>query len=334
MSVNPKVYQFAPGAKTGAAIITGVKTVMDSTLGTHHWEEVPGSYAPGASITLRDKLTSLKRLRLVAVTSGTPSPTVDCYYSHDGGVTESNKCWMSGGTTVYDINNSFYGMSTDVAYVVELEDAITIVCGKGSDGGTNLVANALCMGVHAGRILSAHNKSDSAGNIGEEGLMCGQLMVYNGSTWSMLSNLTGGGGGVASGAQNAIWTGSAYAPVHVAVSGTAADYRDKRTAATVPLLENVGDTQSIERLTPFAIQGPNTGTLAFGHTSYTRYIRARKYGFGDVPPASAPVDNLTVLQSAGDPDIGWRHNYAFVNAATTINLIHIWCPPGQEIVVS
>ena len=333
MSVNPKVYQFAPGAKTAAAIINGVKAVMDSTLGTHHWET--HAYTANTTITLKDKLTGLKRLRLVAVTSGTPSPTVDCYYSHDGGATESNKCWMSGGTTTYDINNNTYGMSTNVAYVVEIEDAITIVCGKGSDGGTGLVANAMCMGVHAGRILSAHNKSDSTSIIGEQGLMCGQLMTYNGSTWSMMSNLTGGGGGVASGAQNAIWTGAAYAPVHVAVSGTAADYRDKRTAATVPLLENVGDAQGIERLTPFAVQGPNTGALAFGHTSYTRYIRARKYGIGDVPPASAPVDNLTVLQSDGDPDIGWRHNYGYANAATTINLFHIWCPPGQgPIVVS
>lgn len=332
MTVNPKVYKFAPGAKTGAAIITGVKSVMDSPLGTHHWDE--HAYTPGSTITLKDKLTGLKRLRLVAVTSGTPSPTVDCYYSHDGGVTESNKCWMSGGTTTYNIDNNFYGMSTDVAYVIEIEDAITIVCGKGSTGGTSLVANSMSMGVHAGRILSAHNKSDSSQKIGEEGLMCGQLMVYNGSTWSMLSNLTGSGGGVSGGAQNAIWMGTAYVPVHVAVSGTAADYRDKRTAATVPLLENVGDAQSIERLTPFAVQGPNSGVLASGHTSYTRYIRARKYGNGDVPPASPPVDNLTVLQSAGDPDIGWRHNYAFVNSATTINLIHIWCTPGQEIVVS
>lgn len=345
MSVTPKVYEFVPGLETPGAIIDGVQRVMISTLGTHHWEVVPGSYTAGTTITLRDKATLNRRLRLVAALTGTPNPTVDCYYSHNAGATETYKCWMSGGTTTYAINNGTYGMGAEVAYVIEIEDAITIATAKGTSGGTALVADALTMSVHAGRIFSSHNKSDSANKVGEEGILAGLMMVYNGSTWCWLSNLTGGGGGVASGAQNAVWTGTQYVPVLIspvnvsAATGEAlTHWRDSRpnanNALTLRLLENVGDNQTIERLVPFPVAGPISGANATGHFGYTRYIRARKYGYGDTPPLSSPIDNTTVLESAGDPDnIGWRHNYGWNDASVVENLIHIWCPPGAEVEV-
>lgn len=356
MSVTPKVYEFAPGAKTGQAFIDGVKRVMEFTLGTHHWEVVPGSYSPGvnASITLRDKLTQQLRLRLVSVTAGTPNPTIDCFFSRDGGATESVKCWLSGGSTIYEINDPSYGMSIDEAYVIEIEDAITIVSAVGNigpsapadpaiDRPTSLVANALSMGVHAGRIFSAHNKSDSATGAGEHGMICGQLMVYTSSPWAMLSGVTGSGGGAANGAQGVIWNGSAFVtpriadvPVSAVTAEAATQWRDSRTTTatyTKKLIENVGDNQSIERLVPYPVSGPTSGTGATGHMSYTRYLRARKYGYGDTAGGTV-IDNTTVLQSTGDPNIGWRHNWSFsLNELAQKNTIHIWCPPGAEIEV-
>ncbi len=330
MSVTPKVYSFAPGAKTPAAIIDGVKRVMDYG-GTHHWQVVTGSHAAGLNITLEDKLTGLRRLRLVAYTGGViPTPTVECYYSHDGGVTESGKQFISGGpsgATYYALNNSVYGMSTSLAYVIETEDAITVTTAKGTDGGTSLVADALAMGVHAGRIGSAHNKSDSTSKIGEEGLLCGQLMVYGSSAWAMLPDFRAS-------AQNSIWTGSTYSPVCYAVSGTAqTSWREKRDASALRLVQNVGDSKTIERLAPYPIIHQTAAGSPFAHVGYTRYLRARVYGHGDVGPSGPTISNTTVLQSAGDPNIGWRHNYGFASVNTAINTIHIWCPPGAEVAV-
>lgn len=342
MSVTPKVYRLVPGAKTPAAIIDGVKRVMDFAGGVHHWEIVDGSYDPGVSITLQDKATSgMRRLRLTSAPTGTPSPTIDCHYSRDGGANESVNCWVSGGATIYPINNPLFGVSTTEAYVIELEDAITIVGAKGADGGTSLVANGLCMGVHAGRIFSAHNKSDAAIGAGEEGMLCGQLMVYNTSPWSMLSASTGLGGGQANGTQGVIWDGVQYiipriADIQVSTATGLAltQWRDSRpdaaNAYTLKMIENAGDNQSIERLVPYPISGPISGVNAKGHFGYTRYIRARKFGFGDTALGEL-IDNATVLQSAGDPNIGWRHNYGYNATNTRRNTIHIWCPPGAEV---
>jgi len=324
--VTPKVYYFTPGTKTPAAIIEGVKRVMEAA-GTHHWEIVPGSYAINSTITLRDKATGNRRLRLLAVSTGTPSPSVYGFYSFDSGVTESTACWMSGGpsgATYYAIGNGTYGMSSTRAYVIEIEDAITISTHKGTDGGTGLVANALGMSLHAGRIFSAHNRSDSATGVGEEGILGGQLMVYFGSSWSWLSEsraeITG-----------KVWTGNSFSASTIAVSTntrSSTQWRDKTVAASLPLIENIGDNQSIERLTPYPIAGLITGASAFGHVGYSRYFRARKFDHGE-----NLINNETILQSAGDPNVGWRHNFAFSSTSTMKNTVHIWCPPNQEVEV-
>jgi hypothetical protein len=330
-AVTPKVYSFAPGAKTPAAVINGVKRVMDAA-GVHHWEEIPGSYTINSTITLRDKATGNRRLRLLAVTTGTPSPSVYGFYSFDGGLTESPASWLTGGPSsgsiYYNIGDSTYGISTDLAYVVEVEDAITIAGAKGSNGGTALVADALGMSIHAGRTFSAHNRSDSAGGVGEEGIVSGQMMVYFGSSWSWLTEsrtLT----------RNYIWTGESFSEISIAVSANVrsnTQWRDKSVSASIPLLENVGDNQSIERLTPYPIAGMVSGASAFGHISYSRYFRARKFNHGETTIGGL-IENTTVLQSAGDPNVGWRHNFGWSSTNVMRNTIHIWCPPGQETIV-
>lgn len=335
MSVTPQVYRFRPGAKTGAAVVDGVQRCMNA-VGTHHWEEVPGSYVPGVSIALRDILT-LQRILTLTYDSSLPEPsnTVVATYSHDGGVTTSPGMNMTGASATYQLNSA-YGMGIERAFVVEIEDAISIMTEKGAagDGGGSLQTNALSMSVLAGRILSAHNKSDSENRRFEEGVFGGLFGASTVSSFYMLNDVTGSGWPTVNATQTAIWNGVSYVPVRLGATGNdSIDFLDKRQTAAQPILENVGDAQTIERLTPFSFCGSSSAAFTGGHTSSSRYFRARKYGFGDTPPASVPIDNLSIFPSLGDPDnIGWRHSCAvpIATTTTTMNLIHIWCPSSAD----
>lgn len=321
MNVTPKVYQFAPGAATGAAVVNGVSRCM-AAAGVHHWEVVPGSYTEGETITLRDKATGNRRLRLVAQTNN-----VQAYYSANGGVLEAGPYLMSGGWPTYTLAETTYGINLSIAYIVETEDAITIA--GGSKPSASIKASALGMGIHAGRIFSAHNRNDAERGVGEEAILCGPIDVYNVNVWSILSQDTTSGTNAVP--QRGMLTGSSYIPVCYAASANG--FRDKRTAAIEPLLADVGDSSSIERFIPIPITGPITGATS-GHTSYTRYIRARKYGWGDTGPDGATISNATIIVNKLNPNFGWRHQYFYSGGAgTMINLVHVWCPPGQEIIV-
>ena len=329
MTVTPKVYRFSPGAKTGMAVVNGVKRCMDAT-GIHHWEVVPGSFTPDLTITLRDKATLQRQLRLVALTSGSPSPSVACYYSAAAGANENPVAYITGGDFSTTLSSSTGGMSTNEAYVVEIEDAISILFGKGTDGATGFLANSLGRGMHAGRIFSAHNRSDME-TFGEQGILCGILACTTGTTgasYQLSTDTTTGGN-----AQRYLLAGSDWVRACVGVSS--AGQRDSLVSAQRNLLANVGDNGSIERLVPYPITGPVTGTTS-GHTCYTRYVRTRYYGVGDVGPDGLSVANGLILASQGSPTtIGWRHNQPLITAAATNmrNLLHIWCPPGQEVIV-
>jgi hypothetical protein len=154
------------------------------------------------------------------------------------------------------------------------------------------------------------------------------MIVYFGSSWSWLTesrSLT----------TNYVWNGQFFSDICIAVSAnvrSSTQWRDKSVSASIPLLENVGDNQSIERLTPYPIAGLVSGASAFGHISYSRYFRARKFEHGETT-AGGPITNTTVLQSAGDPNVGWRHNFGWSSTNTMRNTIHIWCPPNQEVEV-
>lgn len=328
MTVTPYVYEFTPGAKTAAAIIDGVWRVMDF-VGSHHWEVVSGSYVAGSTITVFSKATPARQIRLVAVTGATQN--VSIYYSVDGGVTEAPVALMGGGISTVHLASGTHGMGTSLAYVVEVEDAITIATTKGTDGGTILASpESIGIGAHIGQIFSAHNKSDGIAAIGQDGLLCGLANFYNNSAGFWLAPTTTGSGTT----QGLIQNGPAsWSRVCVGVSNTiAVDSRDSRNSAAQPLLGNVGDGGTIERLVPYPITGPVTGTIT-GHVAYTRYCRARRYGVTDTPPGNPPIANGDVFASAGAPTtIGWRHNLAASEiAAQTRNFIHIWCPPGAEI---
>ena len=314
MTVTPKVYQFAPGVKTGAAIINGVERCMDAA-GTHHWEVVPGSFTPDLTITLRDKNTLTRSLRLVAITP----QNVQAFYTPPGG-SESGAVLMAGGlsSSPNTLDNAQYGISTNIAYVLEVEDAIFILTNRGSDGGTLIAPSAMSWSLSAGRIYSAHNRSDATF---EEGVMGGGCYTSEANTQAWLSQDT-----TSAGTQQSIaWTGGSS---FIRICCPTAMNRHSRTASNTALLADIGDAASlIERLVPIPVSGPVSGATA-GHFGYTRYWRARK-----TPWDGSVVTNTTILPSAGDPNIAWRHQFYASATNIAINNILIWCPSGQEVIV-
>lgn len=335
MTVTPKVYKFKPGAKTGVAVIDGIKRCMDAA-GTHHWEVE--AYSVGASITLRDKLTLQRRLRLVALTSGSPSPSIGCYYSAAAGANESPVCWMTSGLSTANFATADAGIGTDESYVVEIEDAIAICLGKGSDGGTAIPIGAFNYTVHAGRVFSAHNRSDVRP---EEGILAGVFGVRLVTTGSETTRYLGAA--ITSGSHGTrqsfiLLPDNTWSRVSGGTNVSTLGARASSVSGTTNILADVGDGPSIERLVPVPVMGA-ISTTANGHFAYTRYIRARRYAIGAVGPGGITIANGDVFASAAPPPtvIGWRHNATAGFGADAgneaINLLHIWCPPGQEVIV-
>ena len=330
MTVTPKVYKFKPGAKTGVAVIDGIKRCMDAA-GTHHWEVE--AYSAGASITLRDKLTLQRRLRLAALTSGSPSPSIACYYSAAAGANESPICWITSGLSTLNLADAASGMGTDEAYVVEVEDAIAICIAKGSNGGTAIPNGCFNFSVHAGRVFSAHNRSDTRP---EEGILSGYFGVRLVTTGSetiryLGAAITSGSGGTRQ--SLILLPDNSWSRVSGGTNAAPLAARSTTVSGTPNILADVGDGPIAERLVPVPVMGA-ISTTANGHFAYTRYIRARRYAIGATGPGGITIANGDVFASAGAPTvIGWRHNMAAADGNDQPNLVHIWCPPGQEVIV-
>jgi hypothetical protein len=84
------------------------------------------------------------------------------------------------------------------------------------------------------------------------------------------------------------------------------------------MLANVDDGGATERLVPVPVCGPVAAPTG-GHFGYTRYYRARNQAYN-----GSTITNTTVVNSATDPNIAWRHSFYFNNASTNNNMIHIW----------
>lgn len=328
MTVTPKVYRFSPGAKTGVAVIDGVKRCMDAT-GTHHWEVV--AYSAGSTITLRDKATLQRQLRLVALATGSPSPSVACYYSAAAGANETPACFITGGLLTLALNDSQASIGTDESYVVEVEDSFSLCLGKGTDGGPGVATGSFNFALHAGRIFSAHNRSDSSL---EEGILAGGFGVRAVTTGSETNRYLGAAITSAThGIRQSLilLPDNTWSRVSGATNVSANGFRGPSQAST--LIANVGDNNTIERLVPMVVSAA-VSTTPGGHVAYTRYIRGRRYSIGGIGPDGLTIVNGQVLASAGDPaNIGWRHNTASTDGNDLLNLLHVWCPSGQEVLV-
>lgn len=298
MTVVPRVYKFVPGAGalSGAKVVDGVWRVLDSS-NPHHW--TISAYTAGSTITIASASG-----QTVRITAQAENCTV--YYSPDGNpANESTGSRMGGGNATYDFVSTF-SPSSDEAFVVELEDAITVTTMRLS--GASTLPDSLAMSFHAGRIYSAHNRNDTTL---EHGVLAGICGVYNGSTWMWLNTNTTTNGTT----QSLVWTGGA---TWMTVCTPLDINRHLRQASQVPMLANVGDAIATERLVPVPVCGPVSGTTG-GHFGYTRYYRARATGYGGA------VTNTTVIPSATDANIAWRHSYYYdLGTSTNNNMVHIW----------
>lgn len=300
--IVPRVYSFVPGALTGAAFVNGINRVLISG-NPHYWRRI--DFTNNVEVTAENMNTG-QRVRYVA-----QAANVQVFYAPDG-VNYSPGSLMDN---FQSFTSTDYRLSTLIAYIVELEDAITVFGIVNDPGGNQpTLPNALSVSAQAGRIFSPINRSD---DIMSHGIMSGYAGVYNNSTWMWLGTSTTAGGNT----QSYVQTRSGWERVCCPSPLN----RHKRLVGQPAMIENIGDDADIERLAPFPVTGPVSGTLG-GHFGFTRYMRARKHGWGD-NVGGFTIDNFTVANSDTDPNIAWKHSY-FVNFtaidSTVINVIHIW----------
>jgi hypothetical protein len=300
--IVPRVYSFAPGVLNGAAFVNGVNRVLISH-NPHYWKAI--NFVNNVEVTA-ENINTGQRVRYVA-----QAANVQVFYAPDGVNYSPGSLMVGAGLT---LTSTDYRVSTSIAYIVELEDAITVFGVVPNPGGLSL-PNALSASVQAGRVFSPLNRSDDTMS---HGIMSGYAGIYGAvTTFMWLNNDTT----VSTPSQSYVQTRSGW----VLVCCPNTSNRHKRVASQVPMIENIGDDADIERLVPFPVTGPVSGTLS-GHFGFTRYIRARKYGWGDTVNGFQ-IDNFTVANSDTDPNIAWKHSY-FVNfatvTATVINVVHIW----------
>jgi hypothetical protein len=324
MNITPIVYKFAPGTKTSGALVAGIKRCLDFTpsgpLPHHHWEVV--SYvAPTLStgqIVLQCKRFPGLQVSVNGTNTTTTQPTLTV--SLNAGVSTLTNIRITSADTSILVNSNTTGISTDEAYLVEIEDAIMLYCGKGTDGGTTFLANSLCIGFSAGRIFQAHNKSDFGENIGEWGIQAGIPHVNSNAASAWLSNVTTALCWVRA---RTSWAQSNY------LSSGGVGNRNSQDANVQPLLEPVGDNGTYERFVPIVL----TPNATHGHCSYTKYLRARKYRIGD-DPGTGVIANGTIVSDPTSTKFAWRHNFATSSGTASVtNGILLWCPSGEEIVV-
>ena len=306
MAVTPYVYSFNPGAATTTGYMNGIARVFASALGSHHWTIV--GTPTSTTLTLRNNYDALFQVRF------TVESTIVGYLSRDGGLTWTGGSKWSGNTS---FSWATAPNSATLGYVVEIDDAITVVSGTGSTASGSLLAYALGLGIHIGRIFSPHNRNDGDLNIGEYGSFGGVLGVSTAATfqtnaWLHTTGYVATGGFVET--QGLIQTG----PLTWGLTCSPADANRIATGGQLPMLANIGDNGDIERLAPIPVSlwtAPSSSGVLGAHIGFTRYIRARNVGIGGA------ISNETIVPSATDPNIAWRHS---ASSGLILNLLHIW----------
>lgn len=246
----------------------------------------------------------------------------------------SNVVNFSGGNATYHLNENVYGLklsnspNLDSGYIIELEDAITIVFFRRStatiDGN---ILNHWCMSCHAGLIITPENLSDSALGVDGSGIICGFYAPSSSGNYYWLSSASNNS--IRSGLSD--WSDSRAINIYPAL-GT------NYTASGPPQLYPIGDQTSIdskiERLAPLLIRISNSSTLGS-----TRYIRQRfliANTTGVVAPYTLTRKNLKEKSGINDvilntklisevSDVAWIHQTSFGASATVMqNLVHIF----------
>ena len=306
MNITPKVYTTTLAVKNGQSIINALNNVLTSPLGTHHWDVI--THVPSTSILIQCKANANRQVNFVGITGN-----VTATLSFDGGATFSPDTTMGSGGLL--ITNANYGISTDSFFVVEVEDAIMLYSGKGSNGGTSLSTGGFGMSLAAGNLYMSIDRNGDQGFNGE-GLMGGMSGIYATADpycWFSL-NTTGGG------EQSQLWANAWH---KLCIPTTTLMRSSSASPFPAPLMP-VGDGQANDRFIPYPVVGANSGATA-GLAGYTKYIRAHRNRVG-----SETTQN-TVAASTSDANVGWRHNRG--SSLVTTNTVYVWCPSGGEVAV-
>jgi hypothetical protein len=308
MNITPIVYETTLTAKTGGALVNAINNVLISTLGSHHWEVV--SYTAGSSIQIRCLAETNRIVNFVGTTNDLVATL-----SFDGGTTFSPGSAMSPSN--YNLNDTSYGISTSSFFVVEIEDAIVLLSGKGTNGGSSLSTGGFGMGLAAGSIFMPIDRNLSQGFNGEG--MLGGLSGVRGAADSTLSV-----GWISINNAAGVERSQMWADGWHKVSIPSITYSRSSSSPAPASLNAVGDGQANDRFVPYFLSGSNSGATA-GLIGYTKYIRAHKNRVG------GETTQNTIIDSNFDANVKWRHNRG--SGLMTANSLYVWCPSGAEITV-
>lgn len=309
MSVVPKVYSYAPGATTGAAHVAGIRGMLAAAT---WWQEQ--SFLAGVLIASH----TTEPWRVEYTPSGA---NVAVRFSVDGGTSWSPSANMAQGSNTFA--GAVLGAATDIAWVVETEDMLTVYTKASGSSVTAGQAGAFSFHAAAGRLFTPDNRSDDAQNVGLFALLVGHPGVANFTSaiadWSLYTQ---------SSSNSRILLGATWEQIRT----TANMARGRNTLSTTywpasnrNLVAPMGDADTAERLAPIRVMGVTSGTVAS-----TRYVRARYYAVTETD-SSGLIDSTSVRISAADSAIAWRHSQWQVSSATgpnshAHNIVHLWAP--------
>lgn len=343
---EPIVRRLGVYAQTGTGICTAVhEALIRSDAATRYWalDSYAGTVQATTSLILKCNATNA---RLVLRASDTSPSTVLCSYhpapNVDGNTEEvinlsavlnSNlttngtpELRITGNSTTYTLNHATYGIklstgaNLDSGFMIEMEDAITIVF----NGNATATTNNWVYSCHAGIIMSPDNLSDASYGVDGSGIMCGFYGTYNstgGLTWLHTNS--------ANNVESRIRVGpTSWEQINVPRL-----YPPSGNYVTPVNIAPIGDANNVERLVPWRLYGETGGALGS-----MRYVRQRYLikAVSVTTPALASghlTDRNNIVVSKNDkivlgsnPNIAWIHQIPFdtVANATQQNLVHIW----------
>jgi hypothetical protein len=349
MAEEPIVRRLGVYAQTGTGVCTAIRQAFERTDGaSRYWTlvETQGTSEATTALIIRCLATDA---RLVFRASNTAPATVLCSYhpapNNEGDTEEiinlnaalgSNlttigtpELRISGNDTQYTLSHATYGVrlsaspALDSGFVVEMEDAITVVF----SGTATAVQDNWVYSCHAGLIISPENLNDASYGIDGSGLLCGffGLTTIGTYSWLQTSNVA---------QQSRVRIGPATWG-EAQVSGV---FPPLGNYITPTQIAPIGDAGNVERLVPWRIYSDDAGVIGS-----MRYVRQRylKKAVAVTTPALASAhlsdkDNVIVgvndkVVLGSNANIAWIHQVPFDGSAGGVqqNMVHIWNNNGH-----
>jgi hypothetical protein len=345
---EPIVRRLGVYAKTATGVCTAIREAFERNDGaSRYWSLVDSQGTSEATTALVLRCTATEaRLVFRADNAG---DNVLCSYhpapNNDGDTEETinlsaalysnlttigtSELKLNSNNTIYKISHATYGpyLSTspnlDSGFVIEMEDAITIVF-KGTNNTT--AQDNWVYSCHAGMVISPENLNDASYGIDGSGIFCG-FYGFAGSIihWAQPTNQNNA-------SLVRIGPSSWSQPILTNVFPPIGNY------VTPAQIAPIGDAGNIERLVPCRIYSDDSGVIGS-----MRYLRQRylKKAVAVTTPALASAhlsdkDNMIVgvndkIVLGSNPNIAWIHQVAYDAVAQTAqqNAVHIWNNNGH-----